>query len=329
MLGARQMKSKCVYDRQLGATSTCLDFMGSGSFGDVFRITPIRGLKHGVVVKICEIDDPKTANTIAREIDIMERCDHPNILKLFKSLEFYDHVFLFMEECMSLPAFLRMQLNQADLRRMVLGLVEGVGYLHSKNIMHRDLKPQNLLLNMEGELIIADFGLSIHLPDKWDTGRRDGESYTREVCTRWWRPPEVILHIPYTWHIDIWSMGCIVYELVLNLLGEKGAVLLPGHLHHTINEDDPESDQLVMILNLLGSPSEREKAYLVDSPLGDYALATLKPDVPPKPTPTGMPSEYLEIIRKTLRWVPGDRSGALEILAMFDEPTQKRMKPNA
>lgn len=259
---------------------------------------------------------------------MMRTCDHPNILSLLKYERLNGYAYMFMELCTPLNTLLckphLKQRTDGRLKELVLDMVSGLAYLHSKRIMHRDLKPQNLLIKKDGRLVIADFGLAIHIPDAqtWDVGRLD-EPYTKEVVTRWWRPPEVILQMPYTWRIDMWSMGCIVYELVLNYLGVKNAVLLPAP--HTRDEDDPDADQLVMILKLLGSPTPHEKAYLMNCPLQKYAAKILKDGVPPKKFPENMPSLYLSVIEETMCWTPPDRASATEIISMF-EPAPKRSK---
>jgi len=87
-------------------------------------------------------------------------------------------------------------------------LLQGIAYCHSHRVLHRDLKPQNLLVNLNGLLKLADFGLAraFGIPIR---------SYTHEVVTLWYKAPEVLLGTKfYTTSVDIWSIGCIFAEMV-------------------------------------------------------------------------------------------------------------------
>lgn len=114
-------------------------------------------------------------------------------------------------------------------------LLTGVAYCHHHRVLHRDLKPQNLLINREGELKLADFGLAraFGIPVR---------SYTHEVVTLWYRAPDVLLGSrKYSTPVDVWSIGCIFAEMV------NGAPLFKGTTEET---------QLDLIFRHLGTPND-------------------------------------------------------------------------
>lgn len=125
-------------------------------------------------------------------------------------------------------------LEPAIVKSFLFQLLTGVAFCHHHRVLHRDLKPQNLLINREGELKLADFGLAraFGIPVK---------SYTHEVVTLWYRAPDVLLGSKnYSTPVDIWSIGCIFAEMV------TGVPLFSG---------SPES-QLTTIFACLGTPDE-------------------------------------------------------------------------
>jgi negative regulator of PHO system len=115
-------------------------------------------------------------------------------------------------------------------------LLKGIDFCHTNRVLHRDLKPQNLLINAKGQLKLGDFGLARAFGIPVNT-------FSNEVVTLWYRAPDVLLGSrTYNTSIDIWSAGCIMAEMY------TGRPLFPG----TTNED-----QLVRIFRIMGTPSER------------------------------------------------------------------------
>merc|ERR1712066_378298 len=124
-------------------------------------------------------------------------------------------------------------------------LLRGVAYCHQHRVLHRDLKPQNLLINREGALKLADFGLA----RAFGTPVR---SYTHEVVTLWYRAPDVLMGSrKYSTPVDIWSVGCIFAEMV------NGRPIFPG---------STDADQLQRIFKILGTPSERTWPAITELP---------------------------------------------------------------
>jgi cyclin-dependent kinase len=141
-------------------------------------------------------------------------------------------------------------LDPMIIKSFLFQLLTGVAYCHHHRVLHRDLKPQNLLLNREGELKLCDFGLAraFGIPVR---------SYTHEVVTLWYRAPDVLLGSrKYSTPVDIWSVGCIFAEMV------NGTPLFTGNSEET---------QLDTIFKKLGTPDVTTFPEIADLP--DY-----KPD---------------------------------------------------
>ena len=130
----------------------------------------------------------------------------------------------------------RGMLDPVTIKSFMHQLLRGIAFCHENRVLHRDLKPQNLLINTKGQLKLADFGLARAFGIPVNT-------FSNEVVTLWYRAPDVLLGSrTYNTSIDIWSAGCIMAEMY------TGRPLFPG----TTNED-----QLQKIFRLMGTPSER------------------------------------------------------------------------
>ncbi|KAI8904311.1 kinase-like domain-containing protein [Gorgonomyces haynaldii] len=206
-------------------------------------------------------------------------------------------------------------LTDAHYQYFIYQICRGVKYIHSANVLHRDLKPGNLLVNADCELKIADFGLARGLTDAADAG-----FMTEYVATRWYRAPEIMLAFRnYTKAIDMWSIGCIFAEL----LGSKP--LFKGRDY---------VDQLNKILGVLGTPddstlsrigSERAQMYIRSLPkMRKVPWAHLYPNATPA---------ALNLLEKLLTFDPAQRitvEEALshEYLASYHDADDEPVHPN-
>jgi len=187
-------------------------------------------------------------------------------------------------------------------------LCRSLGYIHSLGICHRDIKPQNLLINSQTlELRLCDFGSAKIL--------NPTEQNVSYICSRYYRAPELIFNAGYyTTAIDIWSTGCVIAELLLGqpiFAGESGI------------------DQLVEIIKVLGTPTKKQ----IHSMNPDYKDNNQFPSIKKHPWeklfPRDTPSTIIDLISKMLRYTPTHRILPLESLChpFFDTLKQKHTNP--
>lgn len=196
-----------------------------------------------VALKEIHLDSEEgTPSTAIREISLMKELKHENIVSLYDVIHTENKlmlVFEFMDK--DLKRYMdsrgdRGQLDYVTIKSFMQQLLRGIAFCHENRVLHRDLKPQNLLINTKGQLKLGDFGLARAFGIPVNT-------FSNEVVTLWYRAPDVLLGSrTYNTSIDIWSAGCIMAEMY------TGRPLFPG----TTNED-----QLQKIFRLMGTPSER------------------------------------------------------------------------
>lgn len=193
-------------------------------------------------------------------------------------------------------------LSDAHFQSFLYQTLCGLKYIHSANVLHRDLKPGNLLVNADCELKICDFGLARGLKAATGASAQQGGFMTEYVATRWYRAPEIMLSFAnYSTAIDVWSIGCILAELL------GGKPIFKGRDY---------VDQLNQILHYLGTPSE-DTLRRVGSPRAQDYIRSL-PIRPRIPFGTIYPHanpHAIDLLTKMLAFDPAKRISCEEALA--------------
>ncbi|KAL4380362.1 hypothetical protein AHAS_Ahas04G0025900 [Arachis hypogaea] len=236
--------------------------------------------------------DPESVRFMAREILLLRRLDHPNVMKLEGMITSRVSgslylIFDYMEHDLAgLAAIPGIKFSEAQIKCYMQQLLRGLEHCHGRGVMHRDIKGSNLLVDNNGRLKIGDFGLATSFqPSK-------GKPLTSRVVTLWYRPPELLLGATdYGVSVDLWSSGCILAELF------SGKAIMPGRT---------EVEQLHKIFKLCGSPSEE---YWKKSKLRNATI--FKPQQP-----------YKRVVSETFKNFPSSALGLLEVL-LATEPEDR------
>ncbi|KAK6472072.1 cyclin-dependent kinase 18-like [Huso huso] len=216
-----------------------LDKLGEGTYATVFKGRS-KLTENLVALKEIRLEHEEGAPcTAIREVSLLKNLKHANIVTLHDIIHTDRSLTLIFEY---LDSDLKQYLDNCgnimsmhNVKIFMFQLLRGLSYCHKRKILHRDLKPQNLLINEKGELKLADFGLARaqSVPTK---------TYSNEVVTLWYRPPDVLLgSTEYSTQIDMWGVGCIQYEMV------TGRPMFPGS---TVKEE------FHLIFRLIGTPTD-------------------------------------------------------------------------
>lgn len=217
-----------------------LDQLGEGSYATVYK--GISNLNNKIVAlkEIRLLEDEGTPFTAIREASLLKDLRHANIVTLHDIIhtkETLTFVFEFVNT--DLSQYMERHgggLHPRNVKLFLFQLLRGLAYIHDKRVLHRDLKPQNLLISEIGELKLADFGLA-------RAKSVPSHTFSHEVVTLWYRPPDVLLgSTEYSTSLDMWGVGCIFIEMII------GVAIFPG-----IKD---ASDQLDKIWKVLGTPTE-------------------------------------------------------------------------
>lgn len=290
--------------------------IGSGSFGVVYKAVQIQTRQTVAIKKVRE--DRRYKN---RELAIMKVVKHPNIVTLmdcfYSKIQRDIYLNLVMEY---IPETLYVTIrNHAKAGQCIpfaltklyaYQICRALSYCHQRQICHRDIKPQNLLLDPESHTLkLCDFGSAKRL--------KENEPNVSYICSRYYRAPELIFESSYySTSIDLWSLGCVVGELFL------GTPLFQG---------DKSVDQLVEIIKVLGTPT-KEEIMAMNSEYTQTKFPVVKA-LPWKVVFSGVtfenkpvPQDGIDLISQFLIFTPHQRSRGFDALAhpYFDELRQPK-----
>ncbi|OQV18468.1 putative Cyclin-dependent kinase D-1 [Hypsibius exemplaris] len=192
-----------------------LDRLGEGQYATVYRAKSLTENNKIVAIKYLRLlTGPETLHltgkTDLHEVEILSRLNHPNVVRFIDYfsegrqkavvLEYMDYSLdILLKDIPRYPVSLPQVIHYVG------NILRGLAYLHGQKVTHRDLKPNNILVNKAGEVKIGDFGCSRRL---------EGDArYSRQFACRAYRPPEIILSTKvYNQTVDMWALGCIVAE---------------------------------------------------------------------------------------------------------------------
>ncbi|KAI3417815.1 Serine/threonine-protein kinase Nek6 [Globodera pallida] len=254
--------------------------IGTGAFARVFHGVESPSNRNVALkrINLTELDtDSVLYASVKNEVNILKSLSHPNIVKYFYSFEEVrqgvKYVVLVLEYVNGgdLEKWLKRKTNnhrlllpEADIWRVFTQIADAVQYIHTKRIIHRDLKPPNVLLTTEDIVKLADFGLS---------RQQKAESFAETVCgTPYYMSPERILEESYTTKADIWSLGCILYEMATlrsPFFGEKDNISsLTQKIRHAEYPPLPNrccyTEQLELLVHLCLNPMYSARPSAVD-----------------------------------------------------------------
>eukprot|EP00117_Sycon_ciliatum_P042005 scpid37559/ scgid4439/ Cyclin-dependent kinase-like 4 len=276
--------------------------LGEGSYGTVFKCR-VRDTEQLVAIKrfTDSEDDPYIRKIAIREVQMLKKLRHDNLVNLIEVFRRRKRIHLVFEYCeFTLLDEInkhRKGLKMEKVRKITYQLLSGIGYCHQSSVVHRDVKPENILISTRGIIKVCDFGFARMLLGP-------NAEYTEYVATRWYRAPELLVRdCRYGSTVDIWALGCVIGELV------TGDPIWPGQ---------SDVDQLFLIQKTLGEIPEPLMRKLFNNVMvrmptkeekeGSRSVGTLAQIY------KGSPPELIRFLEDCLRLNPEERHSCSELL---------------
>ncbi|KAF9258590.1 Pkinase-domain-containing protein [Marasmius fiardii PR-910] len=278
-----------------------LEKLGEGTYATVYKGRS-RTTNEIVALKEIHLDaEEGTPSTAIREISLMKELKHVNIVRLYDVIHTETKLVLIFEYCeQDLKKYMdqhgeRGALDPNTVRSFMYQLLKGTAFCHENQVLHRDLKPQNLLINRKGELKLGDFGLARAFGVPVNT-------FSNEVVTLWYRAPDVLLGSrTYSTSIDVWSCGCIFAEMI------SGVPLFRGK---------DNQDQLLHIMRIIGTPTEQQfKNIFKDNPEIQAKNFSRYPKMDLRQVLPKASLQAIDLLERLLKFDPAERISAAEALS--------------
>ena len=296
-----------------------LGIVGEGAYGIVYKCRNKYINEIVAIKKFKEIHDDIVKKTMKRELKVLQKLKHENIVEFkeaFKNKSKLYLVFEYVEK--NLLEVLEQYPNGLDqkiIKILIFQLCKAVNYLHKNNIIHRDIKPENLLISKDFKLKVCDFGFARNFSCNSSSYNLNNNSendlkLTEYVATRWYRAPELLIdNGKYGPEVDYWAIGCLMGELI------DGNPLFPG---------ENELDQIHCIQKILGNFNKKLNDIFYQNPIfyGKSLLNVSKPQTLEKRYLGKMSKIGIDFLKGLLEIDPNKR---LKSEMLFNHPYFKEL----
>ena len=240
-----------------------IGMVGEGAYGIVYKCKNLETGKYVAIKKFKEVGDELVKKTMKRELKMLQKLHHPNIVDFQDAFKRKGNLFLVFEfvekNLLEVLEEHPKGLEPNLIKHIIYQICKAIKYLHEQKIIHRDIKPENLLITDKMETKLCDFGFARLISG-------NSEKLTDYVATRWYRAPELLISQgEYNTEVDYWAIGCIMGELA------DGNPLFPG---------ENEIDQIHCIQKVLGNLTDDQIDKFYSNPLfqGKNLLNITKPE---------------------------------------------------
>ena len=279
--------------------------IGGGAYGVVWRAVDRRTKNLVALKKVFDaFSNAQDAQRTYREVMLLQRLSHPNIVKLLATHRASNGQDLYltfeMMETDVNSAIRASALLPLHKQYISYQLIRAVSYLHARGLVHRDLKPANMLLNSDCHVKIGDFGLARSVIRAVTDTHNPPTLLTDYIATRWYRAPEVVVSsTQYTYSVDMWAVGCIIGELL------HGRPLFRG---------SSTSHQLSLLVGACSPITDEDVESLGSEHSADLVKACESEGPTVRKLLQGYPSDAVHLVAQLLQFNPKKRLTALEAL---------------